>query len=125
MDNEEKMKLYKLRILRSFRWQKDIVIPLSKELGISQEEFEDILMKHLDMSSLSSLHSTYESTMPEMIMNKLDIDLKLYWYVDILELISKEDATDLKVQLSLKVLDGYDYNQALEDGKQLILEKIR
>ena len=125
MDNEEKMKLYKLRILRSFRWQKDIIIPLSKELGISSEEFEDILMNHLDMSSLNSLHSTYESSIPEVIMNKLEVDLKLFWYVDILELISKEEASDLKVQLSIKILDGYDYNQALEEGKQLILEMIR
>ena len=125
MDNEEKMKLYKLRILRSFKWQKDIVIPLSEELGISNEEFEDILMKHLDMSSLSSLHSTYESTMPDVIMKKLDIDLKLFYYVDILELISQEDAMDLKVHLSLKILDGYDYDKALEEGKQSILEMIR
>ena len=38
MNKEEKLKMMKLRVLRSFKWEKDITIPLSKEFGLSKEE---------------------------------------------------------------------------------------
>jgi energy-converting hydrogenase A subunit M len=125
MNNDEKMKLYKLRILRSFKWHKDLVVPLSKELGISEEEFEDILMKHLDMSSLEALHSTYESAIPEEIMMRLHVDLKFIWYVDVLQLISDKQATDIKVKLLEEILHGMEYEDALDEGRKILLEKFK
>ena len=50
MNSEEKYEMMKLRVLHSFKWEKDITIPLSEEFGISKEEFEDILMNRFDMS---------------------------------------------------------------------------
>ncbi|MGN0094027.1 MAG: DUF1959 domain-containing protein [Methanobrevibacter sp.] len=125
MDDEEKMKLYKLRILRSFKWHDDLIVPLSKELGISVEEFEDILMKNLDMSSLEALHSTYESAIPEEIMMRLHIDLRFIWYVDVLQLFSQEEARDIKFKLTEEVLHGKDYNDAVDEGRKILVEKLR
>ena len=60
MNEDERFILMKTRILKSFRWQEDIIIPLSKEFGISTEEMEDIFMNDLDMSSLEGLHGTFK-----------------------------------------------------------------
>ena len=60
MNSEEKYEMMKLRVLHSFKWEKDITIPLSEEFGISKEEFEDILMNRFDMSDLENMHATFE-----------------------------------------------------------------
>ena len=39
MNSEEKYEMMKLRVLHSFKWEKDITIPLSEEFGISKEEY--------------------------------------------------------------------------------------
>ena len=60
MNSEEKYEMMKLRVLHSFKWEKDITEPLSEEFGISKEEFEDILMNRFDMSDLENMHATFE-----------------------------------------------------------------
>lgn len=126
MDNEEKLRLFKTRILESFRWEKDIVKPFSEFLGISEQEFEDILMDHLDMSSLESLHSTFESSLHEELMLKLHVDLKFFWFVDVLALISDEEATQLKVKLAKEIQYNHiTYDEAVEEGKLEFLNMIR
>ncbi|MDD5959692.1 MAG: DUF1959 family protein [Methanobrevibacter wolinii] len=126
MTDESRLKLYKTRIIKSFRWQKDIINPLAEYLGISSDEFEDILMDNLDMSSLESLHSTFESSLHEELMLKLHIDLKFFWFVDVLALISEEEATQLKVKLAKEVQYGHmTYDEAVDEGKKEFLDMIR
>ena len=42
MDNKAKLNLMKKRVIRSFKWQEDIIIPFSREFGCTTEELEDI-----------------------------------------------------------------------------------
>ena len=100
MNNEEKLEMMKLRILHSFRWEKDITIPLSEEFGISKEEFDDILMDHFDMSDLENMHATYEVANKEKVKKQLHLDLRLYWLSDVIKLVSEEDADRICHQLT-------------------------
>ena len=56
LDEDEVLRIMKMRIIDSYRWRQDIIEPISKELGISEEELEEILIKRLDMASLEALH---------------------------------------------------------------------
>ena len=49
MDNEAKLNLMKKRVIGSFKWQEDIIIPFSKEFGCTNEDLEDLFMDLLDM----------------------------------------------------------------------------
>ena len=71
------MEILKRRILDSYRWQEDIIKPFSKEMNISTETFEMILMKRLDMSSLEALHPRWESSKYSCVMDKIHADLQI------------------------------------------------
>ena len=49
MDNEAKLNLMKKRVIGSFKWQEDIIIPFSKEFGCTTEDLEDLFMDLLDL----------------------------------------------------------------------------
>lgn len=125
MNNEEKLKMMKLRVLRSFKWEKDIIIPLSEEFGLSKEEFEDILMDHFDMSDLQNIHATFEIANRDKLKRQLFLDLRLYWFADVLKLVSNEDADELCSNLRDEVWDGMKYEDALEKGRAQIVELIQ
>jgi len=125
MAEENLMELLKSRILGSFRWQEDVIIPLSNELEIPKEEFEEILMDKLDMSSLENLHATFESAKPKCFMERLNADLKLCWLVNVLELIKKEDYIELKKQLMIKIAEGQQYEDILEFGKKEVYKLLK
>lgn len=126
MESQEKYEMMKLRVLHSFKWEKDITIPLSEEFGISKEEFEDILMNHFDMSDLENLHATYEIANREKIKRQLHLDLRLYWLSDVIKLVSEEDADRICHQLTKDIVkNGKKYEDALEEGRAQIVELIR
>jgi len=125
MEKDEKLKLLKLRVLRSYRWNKDIVTPLSQEFNISSEEFEDILMKHLDMSDLENLHATFEIANRDNLMRQLHVDLRLYLFCDILDFVSKEQSYEIESDLAHEIIRGKDYDEVLNEGRMRILELIR
>lgn len=126
MDSREKYEMMKLRVLHSFKWEKDITIPLSEEFGISKEEFDDILMNHFDMSDLENLHATYEIANREKIKRQLHLDLRLYWLSDVIKLVSLEDADRICHQLTKEIVqNGKKYEDALEEGRAQIVELIR
>ena len=60
MDNEAKLNLMKKRVIGSFKWQEDIIIPFFLFFGCTTEDLEDLFMDLLDMSSLEALHGTLE-----------------------------------------------------------------
>ena len=125
MDEGELMRLMKRRILKSYRWQEDVIKPLSGELEIEVEEFEDILMDKLDMSGLEALHPRFESARPRCIKERLHSDLQLCWLVDVMEIVSEEEAEALKDDVTRMVLEGSEYGEALEEGKRKLHEILR
>ena len=66
------------------------------------------------MSGVLSLHATFETAEYECLVMKFHADLRLCLFVNTLELISKEDANELKEKLANQVMDGKDYSDVLK-----------
>jgi energy-converting hydrogenase A subunit M len=49
MDDDAKLKLMQKRIIKSYAWQRDIIVPLSKEFDCTIEELEDLFFDLLDL----------------------------------------------------------------------------
>jgi energy-converting hydrogenase A subunit M len=122
--SESLMKLMKGRILNSYRWQEDIIKPFSKEMGITPQELEKILMKRLDMSSLEALQPRFESSKYICILDKIHSDLQICWLSDVMEIISKEDADAIKNKIAKEVINGISYEDAIVDGKKELIEYL-
>ncbi|MBV1767649.1 MAG: DUF1959 domain-containing protein, partial [Methanobacterium sp.] len=105
-DNESLLELMKSRIVTSFRWREDIVLPLADELGIKKEEMEQILMRNLDMSSLEALHPRFESAHPRCLKERIHADLRLCYLSDVMEIVSGDDSEKITTKISKEVLDG-------------------
>lgn len=118
------MEILKRRILDSYRWQEDIIKPFSKEMNISTETFEMILMKRLDMSSLEALHPRWESSKYSCVMDKIHADLQICYLSDVMEIISSEDAHAIKDKITKEVINGKSYEDAIVDGKKELIEYL-
>lgn len=123
-EDKQLLEKMKLRILRSFRWKEDVITPLASELEITNEEFEKILMNHLDMSGLEALHATLESARPKCIAEKLHADLRLCWLCDVMEIITVEESNRIKTNLVNDIINGKKYSDALEIGKKQVLDLL-
>ena len=118
------MEILKRRILDSYRWQEDIIKPFSKEMNISTETFEMLLMKRLDMSSLEALHPRWESSKYSCVMDKIHADLQICYLSDVMEIISSEDAHAIKNKIAKEVINGKSYEDAIVDGKKELIEYL-
>lgn len=125
MDNEAKLNLMKKRVIGSFKWQEDIIIPFSKEFGCTTEDLEDLFMDLLDMSSLEALHGTLEIANHKCLLERLDADLRLPWYVDVLELLSVEQGDELKNKVANEIIDGKSYDIALDEGRKVLFNLLK
>jgi energy-converting hydrogenase A subunit M len=125
MDNDEKLKLMKSRIVDSSAWRKDVIIPLARDFDVSEEEIDEVLFKDMDMSSLSNLHSTYETAIFECLIKRLHIDLNLCWIQDTLNLISEEDSNNLKLKLASEVNNEEDYKKVLKNGRKELFDILK
>ncbi len=126
MNDEERLELMEKRILHSFKWIKDVTIPVADEFGITAEELEEIFMNTLDMSSLEALHSTFDSANYLALKEQIYIDLRLCWFSGTLELITDEEADDIKTRLADAVYDkGRNYEEVLDEGRKEILALLR
>lgn len=123
-ERESLMEVMKGRILNSYRWQEDIIKPFSKEMGITPEVLEKILMKRLDMSSLEALHPRFESSKYLCIRDKIHSDLNICWLSEIMEIISPEDADAIKNKIAKEVVEGKSYEDAIADGKKELIEYL-
>ena len=117
MDDESRMKIMKDRIIKSYAWQRDIIIPLSKDYDCTTEELEDLFFDLFDMSTLEAFHGTFESAEEICLYHKFHADLRLCWYVDTLEILRPEDSKKLKEKLVGKVMDGKSYDEVLKEGQ--------
>ena len=122
--SESLMELMKGRILNSYRWQEDIIKPFSKEMGITPNELEKILMKRLDMSSLEALQPRFESSKYICILDKIHSDLQICWLSDVMGIISKEYADAIKDKIAKEVVNGKSYEDAIADGKKELIEYL-
>ncbi len=125
--SEEELRLrMKKRIVTSFKWQEDIIIPFSKELKITPEELEEILMKRLDMSSLEALHPRFESSQLRCTKEKIHSDLKLCWLFDVMDLLTEEEAEQMENKVAFKIFkEDKSYEEALEEGRKELVEYLK
>lgn len=125
MDEDDILRIMKMRIIESYRWKLDIIKPISKELGISEDQLEEILIRRLDMASLDALHPRYESSKHYCIKEKLHSDLRLCWLCDVMNILSEEESEKIKNKIAAEILTkGKSYLEALEDGRKDLLEYL-
>ena len=125
MDDDAKLKLMQKRIIKSYAWQRDIIVPLSKEFDCTIEELEDLFFDLLDMDSLENLHGTFESAEDICLYQKLNADLRLCWFIGTLELIDPEDGRNLKMKLVNEIKSGKSYEDALKEGKLELFQLLK
>ena len=125
IENGELLITMKKRILHSYKWREDVIIPFAKELEISTDELEEILMKRLDMSSLEAINPRFESSKLRCIKERIHADLRLCWLCDVMNIITKEKSNTIKTQIAYEVLkENKPYNKAIEEGRKNLLEEI-
>ena len=125
IENVELLITMKKRILHSYKWREDVIIPFAKELEISTDELEEILMKRLDMSSLEAINPRYESSQLRCIKERIHADLRLCWICDVMNIITKEKSTIIKNKIAYEILkENKPYDKAIEEGRKNLLEEI-
>ena len=125
MDDDAKLRLMQKRIIKSYAWQRDIIVPLSKEFDCTVDELEELFFDLLDMDSLQALHGTFKSAEDICLYQKLNADLRLCWFIGTLELISPEDGKNLKIKLINEINSGKSYEDALKEGKLELFELLK
>ena len=125
MDDDTKLELMQRRIVKSYAVQRDVIVPLSEEFDCTVEELEEVFFHLFDMSSLQALHATFESAQDICLYQKLNADLRLCWFNGTLEIISDEDAKNLKMKLVNEVKNGKSYEDALKEGQLELFELLK
>ena len=125
MDSDAKLKLMQKRIIKSYAWQRDIIVPLSKEYDCTVDEMEEVFFDLLDMDSLQNLHGTFKSAEDICLYQKLNADLRLCWFSGTLEAISPEDAKELKLKIIEEINKGKSYEDALKEGKLELYQLLK
>lgn len=98
MDDDAKLRLMQNRIIKSYAWQRDIIVPLSKEFDCTVEELEELFFSLMDMDSLENMHGTFESAKDICLYQKFNADLRLCWFIGTLEIIPPEEGRKLKMK---------------------------
>ena len=125
IEDEELLITMKKRILASYKWQKDVIVPFASELEISPEELEEILMKRLDMSSLEAINPRFESSKLRCIKERIHADLRLCWLCDVMNILTEEESKTIKNKIAYEVLnEDKPYDIAIEEGRKDLLEDL-
>ena len=125
MDDDAKLRLMQTRIIRSYAWQRDIIVPLSKEFDCSTDELEELFFDLLDMDSLENLHGTFESAKDICLSQKLHADLRLCWFIGTLEVITPQDGEELKEKLVEESKKGKSYDEILKEGRLELFQLLK
>ena len=125
MDDKERLRLMQTRIIKSYAWQRDVIVPLSKDFDCTVEELEEVFFDLFDMDTLNGLHGTFESARDICLYQKFNADLRLCWFNGTLEVISTEDARNLKMKLVNEVKNGKSYEEALKEGQLELFELLK
>ena len=70
------------------------------------------------MSELESMHGRFETAQYSCLLKKLYADLRLCWFADSMELISKDEANQLTEKLANEIINGKDYSDVLKEGQK-------
>ncbi|MGP8024311.1 MAG: DUF1959 family protein [Methanobacterium sp.] len=125
-NDEELLHRMKKRIINSYTWHKDVIIPFSEELKISPKELEEILMKRLDMSSLEALQPRFESSKFRCTKKRIHADLSLCWLCDVINILNVDEAEKIMNKITYEVIkENKSYEDALKDGKRELLEYLK
>ena len=125
VESEKLLITMKKRILSSYKWHEDVIVPFAKELEISTEELEEILMKRLDMSSLEAINPRFESSKLRCLKVKIHADLRLCWLCDVMNILTEEEAKNIQTKIALDVLENNkNYEEAIEEGRADLLEYL-
>ena len=115
----------KKRILSSYKWHEDVIIPFAKEMEISPEELEEVLMKRLDMSSLEAINPRFESSKLRCLKERIHADLRLCWLCDVMNILTEEESENIQQKIAVEVLrDNKPYKKAIEEGRKDLLEDL-
>ena len=125
MDDDAKLRLMQNRIIKSYAWQRDIIVPLSKEFDCTVEELEELFFSLMDMDSLENMHGTFESAKDICLYQKFNADLRLCWFIGTLELIPPEEGRRLKMKLVEEVKNGKSYEDALKEGQLELYQLLK
>ena len=125
MDDDAKLRLMQNRIIKSYAWQRDIIVPLSKEFDCTVEELEELFFSLMDMDSLENMHGTFESAKDICLYQKFNADLRLCWFIGTLEIIPPEEGRKLKMKLVEEVKNGKSYEDALKDGQLELYQLLK
>ena len=125
MDDKERLRLMQTRIVKSYAWQRDVIVPLSKDFDCTVEELEDLFFDLFDMDTLNGLHGTFESAEDICLYQKFNADLRLCWFSGTLEIITPEDAKQLKMKLVKEVKHGKSYEEASKEGHLELFELLK
>ena len=125
IENEKLLITMKKRIIESFKWREDVVIPFAKELEISPDELEEVLMKRLDMSSLEAINPRFESSQLRCIKERIHADLRLCWLCDVMNILTEEESERIQNKIAYEVLrENKPYDEAIEEGRKDLLEDL-
>ena len=125
MDDDVKLRILQKRIIKSYAWQRDIIVPLSNDFDCTTDELEEVFFDLLDLDSLEALHGTFESAQDICLYQKLNADLRLCWLIDTLELLPRESGRNLKMKLVKEIKDGKSYEDAVKEGKLELFQLLK
>ena len=125
MDDGVNLRIIQDRIIKSYAWQRDIIVPLSEEFNCTTEELEELFFDLLDLDSLEALHGTFESAKDICLYQKFNADLRLCWFIDTLEIMSQEEGKKLKMKLVEEVKNGRFYDDVLKEGRLELFELLK
>ena len=125
MDDDAKLRLIQKRIIKSYAWQRDIIVPLSNDFDCTTDELEEVFFDLLDLDSLEALHGTFESAQDICLYQKLNADLRLCWLIDTLELLPRESGRNLKMKLVKEIKNGKSYDDAVKEGKLELFQLLK
>jgi len=125
IENEKLLITMKKRIIESYKWRNDVIIPFARELEISPEELEEVLMKRLDMSSLEAINPRFESSQLRCIKERIHADLRLCWLCDVMNILTEEESEQIQNKIAYEVLrENKSYDKAIEEGRKDLLEDL-
>ena len=115
---DDKLTYMKNNIIQSFKWQKEVFIPTSKEFGVEKEVMEKFYMDNLDMSTLEALFGYLETSRELELAHRFHYDLRITFFCDALHFIDEESANKLKAKLAHEVAEGKKYEDVLKEGRE-------
>ena len=125
MDDDARLKLMQNRIIKSYAWQRDIIVPLSKEFDCTTGELEELFFSLFDLDSLENLHGTFDSAKDICLYQKFNADLRLCWFIDTLEILPREKGKDLRYKLVQEVKNGKSYEDVLKEGRLELFQLLK